>query len=151
MASSTWEAADYLSRPLECAAVGDDRLDAAQAAAGELVQERGPERSGFGGADVHADRLGRRRPRQSPRPRRCGQTSWRPPLYSALSWSSAATSYVSIVDRQLTAPIAVDIAPARTYGRAKRVPARRDMIGRKMLVLRRSKVALRLSRSATGW
>ena len=32
-----------------------DELDAAQAAAGELAQERGPERLGLGGADVHAE------------------------------------------------------------------------------------------------
>jgi len=31
--------------------VGDDELDAAQAAAGELAQEHGPERLGLGGAD----------------------------------------------------------------------------------------------------
>jgi hypothetical protein len=35
--------------------VGDDELDAAQAAAGELAQERRPERLGFGRPDVHAE------------------------------------------------------------------------------------------------
>jgi len=34
------------------AGVGDDELDAAQAAAGELAQERGPERLGLGGAII---------------------------------------------------------------------------------------------------
>ena len=37
--------------------VGDDELDAAQATAGELAQECGPERLGFGGTDVHAENL----------------------------------------------------------------------------------------------
>ena len=37
--------------------VGDHQLDAAQAAAGELAQEVGPERLGLGGADVHAEHL----------------------------------------------------------------------------------------------
>lgn len=37
--------------------VGDDQLDAAQAATGELAQERGPERLCLGGADVHAESL----------------------------------------------------------------------------------------------
>ncbi len=35
--------------------VGDDELDAAQATACELAQERRPERLGFGGADVHPE------------------------------------------------------------------------------------------------
>ena len=34
--------------------VGHHQLDTAQAAAGELAQERRPERLGLGGADVHA-------------------------------------------------------------------------------------------------
>ena len=37
--------------------VGDDELDAAQAAAPQLAQELGPEGLGFGGADVHAEHL----------------------------------------------------------------------------------------------
>ena len=37
--------------------VGDDELDAAQAAPSELAQELGPERLGLGGADVHAQHL----------------------------------------------------------------------------------------------
>ena len=37
--------------------VGDDQLDAAQAAARELAQELGPERLGLGRADVHAEHL----------------------------------------------------------------------------------------------
>lgn len=37
--------------------IRDHRLDAAQTAAGELAQERGPERLGFRGADVHAENL----------------------------------------------------------------------------------------------
>jgi hypothetical protein len=37
--------------------IGDDQLDAAQAAAGELAQERGPERLGLGRSDVHAEHL----------------------------------------------------------------------------------------------
>ena len=37
--------------------VGDDQLHAAQAAAGELAQELGPERLGFGGPIVHAEHL----------------------------------------------------------------------------------------------
>ena len=37
--------------------VGDHQLDAAQAAAGELAQERGPERLGLGGADIQPENL----------------------------------------------------------------------------------------------
>ena len=37
--------------------VGDDQLDAAQAAPGELAQEVGPEGLGLGGADLHAEHL----------------------------------------------------------------------------------------------
>ena len=37
--------------------VGDDQLDAAQAAAGKLAQESGPERLGFGWANVHTENL----------------------------------------------------------------------------------------------
>jgi hypothetical protein len=37
--------------------VGDDKLDAAQAAAGESAQERRPEGLGLGRADVHAKHL----------------------------------------------------------------------------------------------
>src|SRR6202035_4436613 len=37
--------------------IGDNELDAAQAAAGELAQERSPERLGLGGTDVHAEHL----------------------------------------------------------------------------------------------
>lgn len=37
--------------------VGDDELDAAQAAPRELAQERGPERLGLRQADVHAEHL----------------------------------------------------------------------------------------------
>lgn len=43
--------------------VGDHQLDAAQATAGELAQERGPERLGLGGADI--------KPRESRAVRRC--------------------------------------------------------------------------------
>src|SRR6516164_8806250 len=35
--------------------VGDDQLDTAQAAAGELAQKRRPERLGFGGTNVHPE------------------------------------------------------------------------------------------------
>jgi hypothetical protein len=38
-------------------AVGDHQLDTAQAAAGELSQESGPERLGLRSADVHAEHL----------------------------------------------------------------------------------------------
>jgi hypothetical protein len=50
-------------RPVEIAAfgppwgVGDDKLDAAQAAAGELAKEVGPEGLGLRGTDVHAAHL----------------------------------------------------------------------------------------------
>ena len=37
--------------------VGDDQLDAAQTAAGELAQELGPDRLGLRGADLHAENL----------------------------------------------------------------------------------------------
>src|SRR5262245_35122087 len=37
--------------------VGEHQLDAAQAATGELAQEGGPERLGFGRADIHAENL----------------------------------------------------------------------------------------------
>ena len=37
--------------------VGDDQLDAAQAAAAQLAQKLGPEGLGLGGADIHAQHL----------------------------------------------------------------------------------------------
>lgn len=37
--------------------IGDDELDAAQAAPRQLAQEGGPEGLGFGGADIHAQHL----------------------------------------------------------------------------------------------
>jgi hypothetical protein len=37
--------------------VGDDELDAAQAASAQLAQELGPERFRLGGANVHAEHL----------------------------------------------------------------------------------------------
>ena len=41
--------------PALIASCGDEQLDATEAAAGGLAQERRPERLGFGGTDVHAE------------------------------------------------------------------------------------------------
>jgi hypothetical protein len=46
--------------------IRDHQLDAAQAAAGELAQKRGPERLGLGRADIHAQHL-------APAAAACGQ------------------------------------------------------------------------------
>ena len=37
--------------------IGDDELDATQAATGQLAQELRPDRLGLGGADLHAQNL----------------------------------------------------------------------------------------------